>query len=100
MQFIVLGYDGKDEDAPTRRVEARENHLKNLKNLYTKGIVLYASAILDDNEKMCGSMIVCQFESVEGLKKQWLDSEPYVIDKVWQNIEIKPTKVAGFCSKA
>ncbi len=99
MKFIVLAYDGTDEDAPDRRLAVREEHLKAGKEMYNTGSILYATAILNENEKMIGSMIVCDFDSLDDLKGKWLDKEPYVTGNVWQNIEIKHARVASFCLK-
>jgi len=99
MQFIVLAYDGTDEGAADRRLAVRAEHLKAGEELFRKGIILYASVILNEHEKMIGSMIVCDFDSLDDLKKNWLHTEPYVTGNVWQKIEIKPTLVASFCLK-
>ncbi len=98
MQFIVMGYDGTDDQALERRMKAREAHLNMASEMHKMGKWLYAAAILDDNGKMCGSMIVCQFDSKEALKEEWLDQEPYVVGNVWETIEIKAAAVAPFCA--
>lgn len=98
MQFMVLGYDGKDEQALERRLAVREAHLKKAAELSESGKWLYASAILDDDAKMIGSMIVCDYPSREELDK-WLEEEPYVTGKVWEKIVIHRAQVASFCSK-
>ncbi|HJO95252.1 MAG TPA: YciI family protein [Victivallales bacterium] len=96
MQFLVLGYDGKDSKAMERRLAVREQHLVNFKDNYDKGIFLYASAILSDDGKMIGSLVVCEFESLKALKSQWLDNEVYVTGNVWQNIKIQRAQVPPF----
>lgn len=96
MQFIVLGYDGKDEKAPGRRLAMRDAHLEGAKAMFARGSFLYASAILSDEGAMRGSLIVCDFPSREALRKQWLDSEPYVTGKVWDRIEVHRAQVAPF----
>lgn len=98
MQFIVLGYDGTDEQALDRRMKVREAHLNMASEMNEKGKWLYAAAILDDEGKMCGSMIVCEFDSRRALKEEWLDREPYVTGDVWKTIEIKQAMVAPFCA--
>lgn len=92
MQFVVLGYDGDDDGAPQRRSTARDAHLASLSTLKSSGNVLYGAALLDQDEKMIGSMIVCDFSSKEELNK-WLESEPYVLSGVWRTVEICPAKV-------
>ena len=96
MQFFVLGYDGNDEKAVDRRLAAREKHLQTFKENYDKGIFLYGAAILNDEGKMIGSMIVCEFESKDELKQRWLDSDPYITGKVWQRLEIRRAQVPSF----
>ena len=98
MQFVVMGYDGTDENALDRRMAARNAHLETAEKMYAAGRWLYAVAILDDAGKMVGSMIVCDFESREALESQWLNDEAYVIGKVWARVDIKRAQVAPFCA--
>ena len=94
MQFIVIAYDGIDDKAIERRKAVREDHLKNAKEMFDSGKWLYAAAILDDSGIMIGSMVICDFDSREELKKQWLNREPYVLGKVWEKIDINRAQVA------
>ncbi|MDD9301004.1 MAG: hypothetical protein HUK40_01150 [Desulfobacter sp.] len=96
MQFIVIGRDGKDEKALDRRMAARQAHLDTAKKMYESGRWLYAAAILDDEGKMAGSVIVCEFESRQALEKEWLDHEAYVKANVWETVEITRAAVAPF----
>lgn len=96
MQFIVTGYDGTDSKALDRRMAAREAHLAMAKKMHESGNWLYAVAMLNDEEKMVGSVIVCDFDSHEALYAQWLDNEPYVLGKVWEKIDIIRGQVAPF----
>jgi uncharacterized protein YciI len=99
MQFIVIAYDGADENALDRRIKAREAHLKSAKDNFDKGAWLYVSAILDDNGKMIGSVIICDYASREELQTQWLDNEPYITGNVWKTIDIRRAQVPQFCLK-
>lgn len=94
MQFIVTGRDGSDDKALDRRMAAREDHLAMAKKMADSGNWLYAVAILDDDNKMVGSVIVCDFESEDALKSEWLNKEPYVVGEVWKEIEIVKGAVA------
>ena len=94
MQFIVIAYDGTDEKALERRMAVRESHLTNAQKMFDAGKWLYASAILDDDGKMIGSMIVCDYTSREELNGQWLKSEVYVTGGVWKTISVHRAKVA------
>lgn len=92
MQFIITAYDGKDEKALERRLQAREEHLKGVEQRSKDGEHLYAAAILDEEEKMIGSMMVVEYPSRVELN-QWLKEEPYVTGKVWEKIEVQQCKV-------
>lgn len=94
MQFIVIGYDGKDEKALERRMAVREKHLSLAKEMFDSGKWLYASAILNDDGIMIGSMIVCDYASRGELEEQWLKIEPYILGDVWKTINVHRAMVA------
>ena len=98
MQFVLIAYDGTDEGALGRRMAAREGHLKLGKELHDTGKWLYAAGILDDNGKMIGSMIVCDFASRGDMQREWLSREPYISGKVWKTIDIRSAQPAPFCT--
>lgn len=92
MQFLILGYDGKDADAPQRRQQHRCAHLNKVAEMVKLGHHLYACAMLDAEEQMIGSMLVTEFASKDELEA-YLEQEPYMIGKVWEKIEIIPCSV-------
>ncbi|MBU0472673.1 MAG: hypothetical protein KKF62_00780 [Bacteroidetes bacterium] len=94
MEFVIIGYDGKDSEAMNRRLAVREAHLKNADKMYEEGKLLFASALLDENEKMNGSIMFCDFPSREAIDEEWLKTEPYIIGKVWEKVIIKRAKIA------
>lgn len=94
MEFVVIGYDGKDEKALERRISVREEHLSNARRLFDSGKLIFASAMLDDDGNMNGSIMFCDFPSKEELQKEWLDNEPYIKGKVWEKVIIRRAKVA------
>lgn len=96
MQFLVVAYDGNDENAPARRQAARAEHLTGAEKMYKDKTLLYAAAILDDAGGMAGSMMVVDFPSRRELHADWLDREPYVLGDVWRDIRIEPCKTPGF----
>ncbi len=93
MRFIVIGKDGSDNGALERRIAAREEHLKQVEIYSEKGNFLMATAILDEQGNMCGSIMLVDFPSRAELNS-WLEIEPYVKGGVWKNIEIYDAKVA------
>ena len=94
MQFIVIAHDYKDENALERRNSVREKHLQFAAQMFDEGRWLFASALLDDNGKMNGSVIACEYESEDELRKQWLEKEEYVKGNVWEKIIIREAKFA------
>lgn len=92
MQFLVTAYDGIDKGAMERRLSARDEHLDLVASMFKEGRHLYAAAIMDDNDKMIGSVLIVDFPSRAELD-EWLKVEPYVVGNVWDKIEIKPCKV-------
>ena len=93
MQFIIQAYDGKDAGAPERRKINRPDHLNAVKGQGKLGQILVASGILDEEDRVIGSLIVANFNSLKDLREKWLDSEPYVVSKVWEDIRIIPCTV-------
>ncbi len=99
MQFIVTGLDGSDEGALERRMASRTAHLEQFEKMKTEKKFLFAAAILDDHEKMVGSIVFCDFPNRAELDR-WLESEPYVLGNVWQDIVVKQCKVVPSCLTA
>lgn len=99
MQYILIGYDGRDEQALERRMAVREAHLTNARQMFEKGELWYAAGILNETGKMIGSMMLCDFPSRQEMEARWLRNEPYILGKVWEKIEINRAQVAPFCLK-
>jgi hypothetical protein len=93
MQFILIAYDGTDSEALERRMKVRQEHLEKIEVLKSRGEFLAGGAILDDDGKMIGSMIIYEYPERNALDKALLD-EPYFTEGVWQRIEIQPFRMA------
>jgi len=93
MQFVVTGYDGDDAQALERRLHKREEHLKLAEKMKSQGRLLFATALLDENEKMVGSILVVDVAGREEVDA-WLKTEPYVTGKVWLKVDVRPCRVA------
>ena len=96
MHFVITAFDGKDSEAVIRRNNVREQHLESAKKLIKERKMLYAAAILDDSNKMIGSIMIVDYPSKEIILNEWLNNEPYVIGNVWKKIDIKLCKVPDF----
>ncbi|HPC47865.1 MAG TPA: YciI family protein [Deltaproteobacteria bacterium] len=92
MQFVIIGMDGTDDDAPMRRSSARARHLEGIERLKENGNALFGAAILDEDGVMRGSMLVVEFADRRGLE-EYLAREPYMTDNVWQSVDVKPCLV-------
>lgn len=88
MQFIVKAYDGPG--MLEKRMEVRPRHLEGMNRLIQH--VVCAGGLLDNDGKMKGSVLVMDFESRLGLD-EYLASEPYVVEHVWDKIEVEQMNV-------
>jgi len=93
MQFVVIAYDGADEDAAERRAQARPAHMAGAQRMKDDGQIVCGGAILDDDGVMIGSVAIVDFPSRADLDA-WLTDDPYVTEGVWQWIEVRPFRVA------
>lgn len=89
MQFLSIAFDGTDEGAAGRRLAAREAHIKLGGEMVAAGRMLFGSAILDDERRMIGSMLVLDFPSRAELD-DWFAVEPYVTGQVWERVDVRP----------
>lgn len=83
MQFIIKALDG--ENMLEKRLAVRSRHLENLSTV--KRNIICAGGLLDDEGRMKGSVLIMDFENRE-LLDEYLSSEPYLSEHVWETIEI------------
>ena len=88
VQFVIRAYDGKG--MLEKRMEVRPRHLEGMEKI--RQHVVCAGGLLDDEGKMKGSMLVMEFESRQELD-EYLANEPYVLEHVWEKIEVEPINV-------
>ena len=88
MQFVIRAYDGPN--LLEKRMAVRQRHLENMAKV--DGKVICAGGLLDREGKMKGSLLVMEFESREQLEA-YLRSEPYILEGVWQKIDVDPMNV-------
>ncbi|MCR4728227.1 MAG: YciI family protein [Lachnospiraceae bacterium] len=88
MQFLVRAYDGAGK--LEKRMEVRPRHLEGMKNLSDH--IICAGGLLDAEGKMKGSALIMDFESRKELD-DYIANEPYVLEKVWEKIEVEPINV-------
>ena len=88
MQFLIKAYDGPN--MLEKRMEVRPKHLEGMSRLSEH--IICAGGLLDDEEKMKGSALIMDFDSRSELDA-YLAAEPYVLENVWQKIEVEPMNV-------
>ncbi|MES2808994.1 MAG: YciI family protein [Bacteroidota bacterium] len=93
-QYLITAYDYTDEGAFERRMAIRPHHLDGARELKAKGNYVLGGAMTNDEGKMIGSTMILQFENEEELLA-WQQSEPYITQKIWQSVDIKPFRVAN-----
>jgi len=92
MQFVVIGYDENDDQALDRRLAARDAHLALSDEAVQTGEQILGAALLNDDDNMCGSVMVVDFPSRDELDA-WLENEPYIKGKVWEKVKVYPCKI-------
>jgi uncharacterized protein len=93
-QYLVTAYDFTHEGALQHRMDVRPHHLDAVREMKQDGNYLIGGAILNEDGNMIGTVMIIQFEDEEQLQA-WQQSEPYITQKVWETVDIKPFKVAG-----
>ena len=88
MQFIITAHDG--ENMLEKRMAVRPRHLEGMAKL-GEHIVL-AGGLLDDKGKMKGSVLILDFKDRAALD-DYLKNEPYMVEHVWEKIEIETVNV-------
>jgi uncharacterized protein YciI len=92
-QYLVTAYDYTDTEALQRRMNVRPHHLDAANTLKTSGNYVLGGAILNEHGKMIGSVMILQFETEEALNA-WKQNEPYITQKIWESVDVKPFRVA------
>ena len=88
MQFIIKAYDGANK--LDKRMEVRPRHLAGMQQLGNH--VICAGGLLDEEGKMKGSVLIVDFEN-RGALDAYLAGEPYVVEGVWEKVEVEVMNV-------
>ena len=93
-QYLVTAYDYTNENALDKRMNVRPFHLEGVRKMKVNGNFIIGGAILNDEGKMIGSSMILQFENPKDLQN-WMESEPYILQKIWEKFDVKPFRVAN-----
>lgn len=83
--FLFIAYDYPD--AFERRLACRQAHVDMIDKLKANNKILVGAALLDDNQKMHGSILMLNMDKAE--LENYLAEEPYITNRVWEKWEIK-----------
>lgn len=95
MYFLLIGRDGKDAGAFERRAKAQLRHSEMAKENFQAKKLLYGTAILDETGNKIGSVMIFDFPDRQALES-YLETEPFVVTKVWENLEITRCQPGAF----
>jgi len=88
MTFLILAHDFRDPEAPSRRMQQRPAHLDGVRRMKAEGTFLDGGAMLDDEGRMVGSMVLVEFPSRTEVDA-WLAADPYVTGQVWEHVTVR-----------
>ncbi len=88
MQFMIKALDGEGKLA--KRLEVRPRHLEGMEKLRSN--IICAGGLLNDEGKMKGSVLILDFPSRAELDS-YLATEPYVVEQVWEKVEVETINV-------
>ena len=95
MYYCIQGFD--KANSLEKRLAVRPAHLERLQALQDEGRLLIAGPhpAIDSEDPgpagFSGSLIVAQFASQQEAE-EWANQDPYVLNGVYANVEIKPFK--------
>ena len=89
MTFLIVAHDFRDPGAPSRRMQQRPAHMDGVRRMKAEATFLDGGAMLDDQSRMIGSMVLVEFPSRSEVDA-WLARDPYVTGRVWEHITVRP----------
>jgi uncharacterized protein YciI len=92
MAWLILAFDGTDDEAPSRRMSARDAHVACITEEAKAGRLALGLPLHDEAGKSLGSLMVIDTDRA-GLDA-YLAKEPFATQRVWQRIETHPFRIA------
>ena len=89
MTFLIVAHDFRDPEALARRMQQRPAHIDGVRRMKAEGTFLDGGAMLDEQSRMIGSMVLVEFPSRSEVDA-WLARDPYVTGRVWEHITVRP----------
>ena len=92
MAFVVLGYDGADEDAPARRLASRDEHVAFITAEAKAGRLALGLPLHDEAAHSIGSLMVLDVPDRAG-SLAYMAQEPFA-RSVWRRTAVHPFRIA------
>lgn len=86
--YLLKAYDYPDENTRQKRSSFRDEHLRKIHRYRHDGLIIDAGALLDDDERIIGSLIIFQAETLQQIKS-YLAEEPFVTENIWEEVDIR-----------
>lgn len=90
---VTIALDGTDAGAAERRAAVRPTHLARVTSMAADGTLTMGGAVLDEAGAMRGSIVVTR-HATDAEARAWIDADPYVTGRVWQDITMHGTRFA------
>ncbi len=91
--FLVIAHDADDAECTARRDATRPAHFERAAPFVESGEVVAGGGMLNDKDEIIGSAFFATFETQKELE-DWLDADPYTLNRVWSRFDIIPMKLA------
>ena len=90
---MLIALMAKDKDGALQtRLDNRDAHLTHIKN---SGVVMHAGPLLNDDGKMCGSLVILDVEDMAAAEG-WAANDPYAKAGLFASCELAQwNKVIG-----
>ena len=89
MQFTIIALDDTSEGTLDRRLAARDQHMERIHAMKADGSIIDGGALIDDDGKMIGSVVLCEFPDRAALNA-YVEGETYFVEGVWKQIDVLP----------
>ncbi|MDB5413537.1 MAG: hypothetical protein JWR10_1872 [Rubritepida sp.] len=93
MGYVVLGWDGEDEQAAGRRAAVRSKHLEVITRWAEAGRLNLAVPLFRADGSVAGSIMIFDGEDEVGTREYLLE-EPFAREGVWLSYQMRPYRIA------
>jgi uncharacterized protein YciI len=92
MGYVIIAWDGTDQDALDRRMAVRDRHLEVITCWAREGRLQLGFPTFRPDGSVAGSIMFLDEDEVGA--KEYLSEEPFARESVWQSYEARPFRIA------